>query len=53
MVRGAPELLVRRIGTDSRQIQPGDLFVALPGERFDGGDQRGLRGSCGPRARAA
>jgi UDP-N-acetylmuramoyl-tripeptide--D-alanyl-D-alanine ligase len=24
------------VGTDSRTIQPGALFVALPGERFDG-----------------
>jgi UDP-N-acetylmuramoyl-tripeptide--D-alanyl-D-alanine ligase len=27
---------VQRVSTDSRQVQPGDLFVALPGERFDG-----------------
>ena len=26
----------RRIWTDTRSIQPGDLFVALTGERFDG-----------------
>jgi len=26
----------RRLCTDSRQIRRGDLFVALPGERFDG-----------------
>jgi UDP-N-acetylmuramoyl-tripeptide--D-alanyl-D-alanine ligase len=25
-----------RLSTDSRQIEPGDLFVALAGERFDG-----------------
>lgn len=36
--RGSPALLVRRVCTDSRQIQPGDLFVALAGERFDGHD---------------
>lgn len=30
------ERLVRRVSTDSRDIRPGDLFVALRGERFDG-----------------
>jgi UDP-N-acetylmuramoyl-tripeptide--D-alanyl-D-alanine ligase len=28
---------VLRVSTDSRSIRPGDLFVALRGERFDGG----------------
>ncbi len=31
------DTLVRRVSTDSRTIQPGDLFFALRGERFDGG----------------
>lgn len=35
---GAPALAVRRITTDSRDARPGDLFVALTGERFDGHD---------------
>ena len=35
---GNPELLVRRICTDSRLVQPGDLFVALKGEQFDAHD---------------
>lgn len=34
--RGEAGLLVNRVCTDSRQAQPGDLFVALTGERFDG-----------------
>jgi UDP-N-acetylmuramoyl-tripeptide--D-alanyl-D-alanine ligase len=34
-LRGAPDLRVRRVCIDSRQAQPGDLFVALAGERFD------------------
>lgn len=29
---------VARVCTDTREIQPGDLFFALPGERFDGHD---------------
>ena len=36
LARGEPENLVQGIGTDSRQVQPGELFVALTGERFDG-----------------
>lgn len=27
---------IRRVCTDSREVRPGDLFVALKGERFDG-----------------
>ncbi|MCZ2089529.1 MAG: UDP-N-acetylmuramoyl-tripeptide--D-alanyl-D-alanine ligase [Burkholderiales bacterium] len=29
---------VARVQTDTRTLQPGDLFVALKGERFDGAD---------------
>ena len=29
---------VRRVVTDSRILQPGDLFIALRGEKFDGGN---------------
>jgi len=38
LLGGSPETPVRRVCTDSRQTQPGDLFFALPGERFDGHD---------------
>lgn len=31
----APSLMIRRVHTDTRTIEPGDLFVALRGERFD------------------
>jgi UDP-N-acetylmuramoyl-tripeptide--D-alanyl-D-alanine ligase len=33
---GDGELPVRRVHTDTRTVQAGDLFVALRGERFDG-----------------
>ncbi|MBB5192208.1 UDP-N-acetylmuramoyl-tripeptide--D-alanyl-D-alanine ligase [Silvimonas terrae] len=35
---GDADLVFTRVSTDSRDIQPGDLFVALKGERFDGHD---------------
>jgi UDP-N-acetylmuramoyl-tripeptide--D-alanyl-D-alanine ligase len=36
--KGEADLLIQRVITDSRQLQPGDLFVALRGERADGHD---------------
>ena len=35
LIQGSPDATVRRICTDSREAQPGDLFVALRGEHFD------------------
>jgi UDP-N-acetylmuramoyl-tripeptide--D-alanyl-D-alanine ligase len=32
------DVMVTSIDTDSRRAQPGQLFVALPGEKFDGHD---------------
>src|SRR3954470_551604 len=35
---GAPPLTFSSISTDTRTLQPGALFVALSGDRFDGHD---------------
>ncbi|RJP67299.1 MAG: UDP-N-acetylmuramoyl-tripeptide--D-alanyl-D-alanine ligase [Comamonadaceae bacterium] len=37
-VVGQPDLPFTRVHTDTRSLQPGDLFVALRGERFDAHD---------------
>ncbi len=34
--RGGKLLAIDGVGTDSRELRPGQLFVALAGERFDG-----------------
>lgn len=36
--QGSPSLIARRVVTDSRKVEPGDLFVPLKGERFDAHD---------------
>jgi len=36
--RGAGEVIVKNVCTDSRKAGPGDLFFAIKGERFDGHD---------------
>ena len=35
---GDGSVAVQRVHTDTRTLQPGDLFVALRGERFDAND---------------
>jgi UDP-N-acetylmuramoyl-tripeptide--D-alanyl-D-alanine ligase len=35
---GDGQVAVQRVHTDTRTLQPGDLFVALKGERFDAND---------------
>ena len=34
----APCGIVEGVGTDSRAVKPGSLFVCIPGETFDGHD---------------
>lgn len=49
-VTGAPDVGFHRVCLDSRQVQPGDLFVALRGQRADGHDFVGealRRGAAG------
>lgn len=36
IVSGNRDLTINRVSTDSRTLRPGDLFVALRGENFDG-----------------
>jgi UDP-N-acetylmuramoyl-tripeptide--D-alanyl-D-alanine ligase len=33
--QGPTDVLIRGVATDSRRVQPGDVFFALSGERFD------------------
>ncbi len=47
---GNPAVTVTRISTDSRTIQPGELFVAIRGDNFDGHrfvEQVAKRGAAG------
>lgn len=50
LVKGSPERKVRGISIDSRTIKPGEIFVTLKGERFDGHDfirEAVKNGACG------
>ena len=46
-------LAVQRVHTDTRSLQPGDLFVALRGERFDAHDYLGAARAAGAVAAVA
>ena len=36
-----PDLMVDMITTDSRTVEPGSVYIAIIGERFDGNDFEG------------
>ncbi len=38
VVHGPPDLGITSVGTDSRRVVPGSLFVAIAGRRYDGHD---------------
>jgi UDP-N-acetylmuramoyl-tripeptide--D-alanyl-D-alanine ligase len=47
LLRGSPDVSLGGVSTDSRTVRPGDLFVAIPGERFDGHDYVGAALAAG------
>lgn len=47
LIQGVPEATVTAVSTDSRKAGPGDLFVALKGDRFDAHDFLGQVGEGG------
>ena len=49
-VRGNLDLAVGRIRADSRSVEPGDVFVCLPGYRTEGGETRADRHDFIPEA---
>jgi UDP-N-acetylmuramoyl-L-alanyl-D-glutamate--2,6-diaminopimelate ligase len=50
IVRGAPEVRIAGIETDSRAVRPGALFAALPGRRSDGHGFLGAAAAAGAAA---
>ncbi|MEO5733065.1 MAG: UDP-N-acetylmuramoyl-tripeptide--D-alanyl-D-alanine ligase [Rubrivivax sp.] len=50
---GDPATPINRVHTDTRTLQPGDLFVALRGERFDGHDHLSAARQAGAAAALA
>ena len=48
--KSAGEISISRVGSDSRQIQSGELFIALSGDRFDAHDFLGDVATAGASA---
>jgi UDP-N-acetylmuramoyl-tripeptide--D-alanyl-D-alanine ligase len=42
LLEGSPDAVIAGVNTDTRSLEPGELFWALSGERFDGHDFMGL-----------
>src|SRR5215468_11267202 len=47
---GSLDVAIAHIATDSRAVEPGDLFVCLPGYRTEGGETRADRHDFIPEA---
>ena len=52
VLAGSLDVPVRTIATDSRTVEPGDVFVCLPGYRAEGGETRADRHDFAPQALA-
>jgi UDP-N-acetylmuramoyl-tripeptide--D-alanyl-D-alanine ligase len=50
LIVGNGELLISKVSTDSRKVEPGDLFVALHGDRYDAHDYLAEVGRSGAAA---
>ncbi|MHB0884296.1 MAG: UDP-N-acetylmuramoyl-tripeptide--D-alanyl-D-alanine ligase [Bacillota bacterium] len=50
VVTGPSEALITGAASDSRRVRPGDLFVAIPGERVDGHTFLGAAAAAGAAA---
>lgn len=50
LLQGSPHTAITTVGTDTRAIEPGSLFVALSGERFDAHDFVGEAAAAGAAA---
>ncbi|MDB6133258.1 MAG: UDP-N-acetylmuramoylalanyl-D-glutamyl-2,6-diaminopimelate/D-alanyl-D-alanyl ligase [Verrucomicrobiales bacterium] len=50
LVQGPPHTAITHVGTDTRGLVPGSLFVALVGERFDAHDFAGQAAQAGAAA---
>lgn len=46
VIQGDPELIVEGLSTDTRKTDPGALFIALTGEKFDAHDFLQVAADC-------
>lgn len=52
LLSGCLDVPIREVRTDSRRVEPGDVFVCLPGYRSEGGETRADRHQFAPEALA-